>query len=82
MLYFTLYGRKDSVLAAYGLTYLIITLPVDFCYLRLYFLTIVGLTYGVPMDFGLKFPLLWVVSSGINDTLTQLNYYKTYRDLG
>lgn len=56
VLTFFLYGRKESALASYGLSYIILTMPLILCYLGLCFLLIISLGYGIPIDFGLSFP--------------------------
>ena len=56
VLTFFLYGRKESALAAYGLTYILLTMPLILCYLGLCVLLIISLGYGIPIDFGLSFP--------------------------
>ena len=56
VLTFFLYGRKESALAKYGFTYILLTMPLTLCYLGLCFLLIISLGYGIPIDFGLSFP--------------------------
>ena len=45
VLTFFLYGRKESALALTGLTYILLTMPLN-CYLGLCFQLIISLGYG------------------------------------